>query len=221
MKMNSARYAFFPLIVVLSFHALSFSPSRKFSVFKAYMSDSDMPSDSSGDYLNPGSGNDIKSELLQLTSKSDRGSLKDDSYRVKLLIESLESLKKPLAIDTSNLLMGTWELIWSDDDVTRSSPFFWAFRKATKGLKDPVGLLGPELLSESIFKITDSIPFKSVGKSQQTFIDNILRSEVEVEIGLKSLMTLGSSLMTTSSFWSQNAAEPDVLELRVDKVNDV
>jgi hypothetical protein len=53
----------------------------------------------------------------------------------------------------SGLLSGEWELVYSSTDITRSSPFFWAFRKAF-----------PEQ-SNQIYDITDMIPsgIKDVG----------------------------------------------------------
>jgi len=115
-------------------------------------------------------------------------------------------------------LQGKWDLLWTNDDVTRASPFFWAFRKATRGLKDPVGIVGPELISESIFQITDSIPFKSIGTCSQTFTsDGRLVSEVDVEIGLQGLLSIGSSKMTTTSRYSFEGDDPSVLELQVEK----
>mmetsp|Transcript_15961 Transcript_15961/g.35933 ORF Transcript_15961/g.35933 Transcript_15961/m.35933 type:complete len:238 (-) Transcript_15961:194-907(-) len=50
------------------------------------------------------------------------------------------------------------ELLYTEDDVTRSSPFFWAFRKAFPSESD------------QIFSITDSIPapVKEIGPAFQT-----------------------------------------------------
>ena len=104
----------------------------------------------------------------------------------------------------------------------RSSPFFWAFRKALRDIEDPVKILGPKMLSESIFKITDSLPFKSVGQATQSFTvaDNLMDGE-SIRGSLKSSMELkvqfaGSSQMTTSSSW-RTTEEPDLLEIEIEK----
>lgn len=89
-------------------------------------------------------------------------------------------------------------------------------------MKDPVKVLGPESLSESIFYVTDNIPFKSIGTCTQTFsqlnppktsefVGGKLVSQVEVKVDY-----FGSSLMTTTSSWRLTSI-PNVIELCVDK----
>ena len=58
----------------------------------------------------------------------------------------------------SGLLQGEWELVYAPEDDTRSSPFFWAFRKAFS-----------EEIADQIFGITDAIPapIKQVGPAFQ------------------------------------------------------
>lgn len=104
----------------------------------------------------------------------------------------------------------------------RSSPFFWAFRKALRGIEDPLKIVGPKYLSDSIFKITDSIPFKSVGAATQKFSadENLMQGE-SMRGSLVSAMELkvtmaGSSIMTTSSAW-RTTEEVDLIELEVEK----
>jgi hypothetical protein len=157
----------------------------------------------------------VKRELLTLISKSDRGAVNEFSSRIKALLETLENTTPNEQYLAS--IPGKWELLWSNDDVTRASPFFWAFRKATKDLKDPFGLLGQELLSESIFKITDNIPLKTVGPCWQTFSGDSLKSEVVVEVGLKSSFSISSSVMTTTSKCRYDDQDPTVMELTVEK----
>ena len=113
------------------------------------------------------------------------------------------------------LLVGHWELLYIDEDITRASPFFWAFRKAFKDVEDPFKLLGPTLLSESIFKITDDIPFKEIGECKQDFTANgELISKVEVIAKLP--FDSSSSRMTTTSYWA-TTQENDIIEVRVEK----
>jgi hypothetical protein len=77
------------------------------------------------------------------------------------------------------------------------------------------------MLSESIFKITDSLPFKSVGSATQRFTaddgysgGDFMRGTLRSSMELKVLS--GSSLMTTSSIW-RTTEESDLLEIEVEK----
>lgn len=76
-------------------------------------------------------------------------------------------------------------LLYASEDVTRSSPFFWAFRKTF-----------PDN-AEQIFSITDAIPapIKEVGPATQTIslTDNTLVSRVKVA----TLGGVATSIMTT------------------------
>ena len=81
------------------------------------------------------------------------------------------------------------ELLYAPDDVTRSSPFFWAFRKAFPDSAD------------QIFGITDAIPapIKEVGPAFQT-IDYVSESQTGRFVSKVKVATLGglaTSIMTT------------------------
>jgi hypothetical protein len=62
-----------------------------------------------------------------------------------------------VSLNYNLILLWKRELLWSPQDITRSSPFFWAFQKAF-----------PDS-ANSIFEITDSIPspIKDVGPAFQ------------------------------------------------------
>ena len=103
-------------------------------------------------------------------------------------------------------LVGTWRLLWTDDDRTRSSPFFWAFKQAFG-----------ESLSGRVFAITDAIPeqLKRVGEARQCFqADGRLVSMVPIS------SPVGSSVMTTTSRWAlvraPSAAAPAVATAAAD-----
>eukprot|EP00596_Hydrurales_sp_CCMP1899_P005931 CAMPEP_0119042186 /NCGR_PEP_ID=MMETSP1177-20130426/14432_1 /TAXON_ID=2985 /ORGANISM="Ochromonas sp, Strain CCMP1899" /LENGTH=214 /DNA_ID=CAMNT_0007008791 /DNA_START=241 /DNA_END=885 /DNA_ORIENTATION=- len=137
------------------------------------------------------------------------------------MTESFRGVKSETAT-TSQDLLGEWELLYTDDDITRSSPFFWAFRKALRDIKDPLAISGPgAVLSESIFKITDSLPFKSIGRAFQTFaVDELmegeaLRGSLESSLEIK-VAVAGSSLMKTTSRW-RTTEEADLIEIEVEK----
>lgn len=91
-----------------------------------------------------------------------------------------------------------------------------------RDVEDPFKIVGPKMLSESIFKITDSIPLKSVGTATQTFtVDENLMDGESLRGGLKSSMEIkvvvaGSSMMTTSSTW-RTTDESDLIEIEVQK----
>lgn len=80
---------------------------------------------------------DLKVELLKLACQSDRGRLLDSAgrYRAASLLQDLEMQNPTADPAESPLLQGRWTLVYSTDDPTRSSPFFWAFRKALAGVK--------------------------------------------------------------------------------------
>ena len=53
-------------------------------------------------------------------------------------------------------------------------------RKATEGLKAPLGLVEEGGIAATIFAVTDSLPGKSVGEAVQTITADEIKSEVEV-----------------------------------------
>lgn len=83
------------------------------------------------------------------------------------------------------------ELIYASDDITRSSPFFWAFRRAFPDSSD------------KIFGITDAIPppIKQVGPALQAInIDHDSRPITGTLVSRVKVATLGglaTSIMTT------------------------
>jgi len=81
------------------------------------------------------------------------------------------------------------KLLFSSDDTTRSSPFFWAFRKAFPEKADP------------IFSITDSIPsplkeigpaFQSIDVDSKTFVSKVTVSSLGSE---SSIMTTRATIL--------------------------
>lgn len=107
-------------------------------------------------------------------------------------IRNLEQLGEDLgfgqASSVSGLLSGKWELIYASDDITRSSPFFWAFRRAF-----------PEN-SDQIFSITDAIPepIKMVGPATQEIdLDASSRGTFVSRVKVATLGGVATSIMTT------------------------
>lgn len=88
----------------------------------------------------------------------------------------------------SGLLAGEWELVYAPEDITRSSPFFWAFRKAFPDSSD------------QIFGITDAIPdpLKVVGPAYQSIdIDVSGNGSLISRVKVATLGGVATSIMTT------------------------
>jgi len=169
----------------------------------------------STDFFDIGGENTIttlKEEILSLISLKE----KSKEFDIVRKINEMEDVfVKPIGTDA---LLGKWKLIFANDDITRSSPFFWAFRKAFKDVKirDPFGLLGFNSFAEGVFKITDSIPVKSIGAATQYITSDQIVSQVEVKV--QGLPIEGRSLMTTTSSWKVSESKnPMLWDLQVQK----
>jgi len=139
---------------------------------------------------------EIKRDLVNLSGNNnsdDKPSPQVIGNKVRRLEEVAEQVGIGQASSTSGLLNGEWELIYSPEDITRSSPFFWAFRRAFPDSSD------------QIFSITDNIPapIKEVGPAYQTIKTVMDNSSAESSSSLVSrikVATLGgiaTSIMTT------------------------
>ena len=118
---------------------------------------------------------------------------KPAASEIQGLVQSLETTAEQLSVgqasSISGLLNGEWELLYSPEDETRSSPFFWAFRKAFPDSAD------------QIFGITDAIPapVKEIGPAFQQ-IDLNSNSQSGRFVSRVKVATLGgvaTSIMTT------------------------
>ena len=101
---------------------------------------------------------DAKRDLVETCSRSSKPSLMEIRTLVQELETQAEMLGMGQASSLSGLINGEWELLYSPEDETRSSPFFWAFRKAFPDSAD------------QIYGITDAIPapIKEIGPALQT-----------------------------------------------------
>ena len=95
---------------------------------------------------------------------------------------------------------GTFTCLWGSTDLTRTSPFFAAYRR----------FVGDEA-ADATFMITDRIPapLKIVGEAKQTFSDGEMTSEVVVE----TMAGFARRVMTTRS--AVEAFEETATRLRV------
>ena len=146
---------------------------------------------------------------------------------LNIIVANLEAKN---TFDRSKLI-GTWELLYAEDDITRASPFFWAFQKSTKSIKAPVKLGASDEISDSIFLLTDSLPFRSIGECIQTIKEEptsddeektassslSLVSKVRINVEVNGL-NLATSLMTTTSrllMPSSSSSSSNIVEIQV------
>ena len=96
--------------------------------------------------------------------------------------------------DMYSWMNGEWELLYTPVDITRSSPFFWAFRQAFPDVSD------------QIYSITDGIPspIKEVGPAYQQidcrYVQNDYSTVSGSFVSRVKVATLGgvaTSMMTT------------------------
>lgn len=135
----------------------------------------------------------LKADLVQRCTASPKASQEE----IQSLVNQVEGLGEQLGIGQASsltgLLSGEWELLYSPEDVTRSSPFFWAFRKAF-----------PDV-SGQIFDITDSIPapVKEVGPAFQTIDLTTTTSggsgRFVSKVKVATLGGMATSIMTTKA----------------------
>lgn len=131
----------------------------------------------------------IKEDLVRVCTRANKPLADEVQNLVQDLEEMAEQIGVGQASSISGLLNGEWELLYSPEDVTRASPFFWAFRKAYPANSD------------QIFGITDAIPapIKEVGPAYQQ-IDFSASSQTGSFISRIKVATLGglaTSIMTT------------------------
>lgn len=100
-------------------------------------------------------------------------------------------------------LSGTWELLYTPDDMTRSSPFFTAFRQAVSK-------------ADQIYDITDSIPapLKEVGPASQEI--DLEGKQMVSRVTVATLAGQATSVMTTRCTILESPANKGGLILQVD-----
>jgi len=155
--------------------------------------------------------NDIKDELIDICERDDLTS-SDVTFDISKLVRELEELSKMLDIgqksSTSGLLSGKWKLLYASEDITRSSPFFWGFRKAFTESAD------------EIFSITDAIPapIKEVGPATQeiSLDEEKGTGKLVSQVKVATLAGVATSMMTTRSTIVSNDESPETIRIRID-----
>lgn len=148
-------------------------------------------SDSSAETTAPSSLDQLetlKAELVKTCRKSPKASREE----IRTLVSELEIVAEQAGVGQSSsfsgLLNGEWELLYSPEDETRSSPFFWAFQKAFPDNSD------------QIFGITDAIPspMKEIGPAYQEIDMSETQSGTFVSrVKVATLGGMATSIMTT------------------------
>lgn len=131
---------------------------------------------------------DLKADLVRTCTRSSKPLLDEVRSLVRELEDKAEQVGVGQASSLSGLLSGKWELLYSPEDMTRSSPFFWAFRKAFPDQAD------------QIFGITDAIPppIKEVGPAFQTInLEESQNGQFLSQIKVATLNGMATSIMTT------------------------
>lgn len=126
-----------------------------------------------------------KEELLQtIQSSSSKPSIDTVTSLVNQLEQTAELVGIGQASSSSGLLNGKWECIYAPQDLTRSSPFFWAFARAVEQ-------------SSEIYKITDAIPapLKEIGPAIQDI--DLSNKQLVSRVRVATLNGLATSVMTT------------------------
>jgi len=133
--------------------------------------------------------NERKAKIVEAAEKKNDCSVQEMRALVKDLEDEAELAGVGQASSLSGLLSGEWELLYSPDDVTRSSPFFWAFERAFPDNSD------------QIFSITDSIPapIKEVGPAFQeiSYDASTQNGKFVSRVKVATLMGKATSIMTT------------------------
>lgn len=134
--------------------------------------------------------NEHKSDLVRACTADTKPSLNDIKTMVQELEQKAELVGEGQSSSSAGLLSGKWELLYSPEDETRSSPFFWAFEQAF-----------PEN-SDQIFGITDGIPagIKDVGPAYQTIeglAEGTSTGKLVSRVKVATLNGLATSIMTT------------------------
>lgn len=130
--------------------------------------------------FNPTETLELKSELLALSAATGRGENANDAYKSKILslVEALEQKSEIKDPSKSELVYGTWELVYASTYLFRSSPFFMAARAVCKE--------GAEADKFNWFckQHREALAFTSIGSVKQIVTRETLTSEFETRVAV-------------------------------------
>jgi len=150
---------------------------------------------------------DLKADLVRVCTKEVKPGLNEIKMLVRDLENKAEMVGEGQASSITGLMAGEWELLYSPEDETRSSPFFWAFAQAFPDNSD------------QIFGITDAIPgpIKKVGPAYQTIdlTEGSSTGKFVSRVKVATLNGIATSIMTTRADIT-GAIGVDGLTIRID-----
>eukprot|EP00640_Fibrocapsa_japonica_P002423 CAMPEP_0113933674 /NCGR_PEP_ID=MMETSP1339-20121228/931_1 /TAXON_ID=94617 /ORGANISM="Fibrocapsa japonica" /LENGTH=283 /DNA_ID=CAMNT_0000935083 /DNA_START=61 /DNA_END=912 /DNA_ORIENTATION=- /assembly_acc=CAM_ASM_000762 len=184
------------------------------------MSDEDFPSDTSSEDFattvtsrpvndDPDMREALKKELLQLGAITSRGQFatEDEKDLAVDLVYRLEGLN-PTSTTAGDDIYGTWELVYSDVEPFRSSPFFMAVREVF-GDDD-------EKASQAFALHRAATSISEIGKVKQVLSPGQMSSEVDLKVGLFASVpfSLTATVVSTASMTEKSA---EAFEITMDK----
>lgn len=155
----------------------------------------------------------LKTALLALSARTNRGQIatSDEKNKALELVRKLESFNPTKDPALDELSLGRWELVFSNTQLFRSSPFFMAARAVCKD--------GQE--SDSFNQFCDlhreALMFTQIGKVTQIITSDKLVSEfVSIVAALPGFpLTVTGTIVSSSDIVSKTS---DSYELYMDKV---
>ncbi|KAI8475409.1 MAG: hypothetical protein J3K34DRAFT_456314 [Monoraphidium minutum] len=161
---------------------------------------------------------------------AERGALASvyDKSDVEALVSELEAAGRAAAVAGGGggggaaSLEGRWELLYSNVEAFRNSPFFGAFSNVVDGLASAAGPAGAAATggaaADAIFAFTDAIPGARVGPAFQIITSDSLVSEVDLFVfpGLRGTVVTTSRIDWAPAGVAGVAAGPVTLDLSVE-----
>lgn len=127
---------------------------------------------------NPDLRETMKREILSIAATSNRGQVatQEEKDSAMDLIYQLEALNPTPDATNVNIIGGVWELVYSDTQPFRSSPFFMAIGELFGEEKDR---------AETLFAFhRAATSIGEIGRVRQTISEAMLVSEVDLKVGV-------------------------------------
>jgi hypothetical protein len=152
----------------------------------------------------------LKLALLERIAGLNRGALAtaSDKQAIDQLLRSLEAAgttPEPFS-GSPAALEGRWELLYTNTEAFRSSPFFLAFE----------GLVQNKQIAEAIFAFTDAIPGAEIRSAYQTI--SLLSGKLISEVDMYVFPGFRGTVVTTSR---ASALPPSSLSLNIESTRVV
>lgn len=158
----------------------------------------------------------LKVQVLRIASASSRGERASAAEldAARTAIESLEALNPTRSPTLAQECMGTWELVFADTQLFRSSPFFMAGRALCRE--------GDEAARYDWFcdMHRAALQFTNIGKVRQVITPTSIVSEFEVQVGAAPValgypVNIDGAIVSTANIAGNHG---DGFELMMEKV---